>query len=118
MNQRSASPSVALLVTRRGMGEAEPALQERLLRTYLTLLLENRTLPGVICFYTEGVRLVVDDSPFLDLLKQLEERGVHLVVCKTCLDHFGIADRLRVGIIGGMGDILAAQWKADKVITI
>ena len=110
--------SVALMISRNGMGEAEPALQQKVLTTYLTLLLENGTLPGAIGFMTEGVHLVADGSPVLDLLQQFEERGVHLIVCKTCLEHFGLVDRLRVGIIGGMGDIIAAQWKADKVITL
>ena len=75
-------------------------------------------MPGVICFYTSGVKMVVEGSPVLDLLKSLETRGVRLIVCKTCLDHYGLLEKVRVGIIGGMGDIIAAQWLADKVITL
>jgi sulfur relay (sulfurtransferase) complex TusBCD TusD component (DsrE family) len=107
-----------ILITRNGMGSAEVELQQRLIATYLQVLLENGTLPGAICFYTDGVRLVIDGSPVLELLHQLEKKGVHLIVCKTCIDYFSIADRVRVGIIGGMGDILAAQAKAAKVITL
>jgi hypothetical protein len=39
-------------------------------------------------------------------------------VCLTCLNHFGAADRVRVGVIGGMPDIIEAQIRADKVIAI
>ena len=100
------------------MGQAEAPLRHRLIHTYLRLLDENDTLPGAICFYTDGVKLVVEGSPVLDQLKSIESKGVHLIVCNTCLNYFGLVDRVRVGIVGGMTDIIAAQWKADKVITI
>jgi intracellular sulfur oxidation DsrE/DsrF family protein len=107
-----------LLITRNGMGSAEVELQHRLLTNYLRLLLENGTLPGAICFYTDGVRLVTEGSPVLELLRQLEAKGVHLIVCQTCINYFALADRVRAGVVGGMGDILAAQAKAAKVITL
>ncbi len=107
-----------ILITRDGMGQAEPELMQKLLATYLRLLLEHPSPPGAICFYTDGVKLVVEGSPALAALQALESRGVHLVVCQTCLNYFGLADRVRVGIVGGMGDIVAAQSAAAKVITI
>ena len=51
-------------------------------------------------------------------LRALEERGVHVILCKTCLDHLGLAGSVEVGTVGGMGDIIAAQWKAGKVIPL
>jgi sulfur relay (sulfurtransferase) complex TusBCD TusD component (DsrE family) len=110
--------NTVILLTREGMGSAEPTLQQKLLETYLRLLIENGTLPAAICFFTEGVKLVVEGSPFLEALGRLEQAGVHLVVCSTCLNYYGLVDRVRVGIAGGMGDILEAQVKADKVITL
>ena len=107
-----------VLITGNGMGSGETELQQRLVVTYLELLLENGTLPGAICFYTDGVRLVVQGSPALDPLRQLEARGVHLIVCQTCVNYYSLADRVQVGVVGGMGDILAAQAKAAKVITL
>lgn len=107
-----------ILVTREGMGHADRELQLRLVATYFKLLLENGSLPGAICFYTDGVKLAVEGSPVLAELAELERRGVHLILCKTCLDSFGLTAGVRVGIIGGMGDILAAQTKAAKVITL
>ena len=107
-----------ILVTREGMGSASPDLQLKLFATYVRLLLENGTLPGAICFYTDGVKLAVEGSAVLESLSRLQERGVHLVLCKTCLDYFGLAEKVRVGVIGGMGDILAAQTMAAKVISL
>ena len=110
--------SIVVLVTREGMGYGEPELQIRLLKKYLTLLLQNKSLPDVICSYMDGVKLVVDGSAVLEELRQLERHGVRLVVCSTCLEYYGLQDRLRAGIIGGMPDIIEAQWRADRVITI
>jgi intracellular sulfur oxidation DsrE/DsrF family protein len=107
-----------VLITRDGMGHAAPELRQKLLKTYLTLLDQNQMLPGAIAFYTDGVRLVVEGSPVLDVLKSLESKGVRLIVCTTCLNAFGLADKVKVGVVGGMTDIVSAQWKAQKVITI
>ena len=118
MTQAADSKSMLIQIVHNGMGSADAELQHALLRKYLLLLLDNGTLPGAICFYTSGVKMVVQGSPVLDVLQSLEARGVRLIVCKTCLDYFGLLDKVRVGIIGGMGDIIAAQLLADKVITL
>lgn len=110
--------NTVILITREGMGSAELPLQHKLIGTYLNLLGANGKLPAAICFYTEGVKLVVEGSPVIEELRTLEATGVRLIICQTCLNYFELADRVRVGIIGGMGDILEAQWKADKVISI
>ena len=107
-----------ILITRNGMGEAEQALQHKLTSTYFKLLDEHNILPGAICFYTEGVQLVVEGSPVLETLQSLEHKGVRLILCSTCLNYFNLIDKVRVGIVGGMGDILEAQQQAGKVITL
>jgi hypothetical protein len=107
-----------ILVTRNGLGEAEPALQQKLAATYFKLLDENNILPAAICFYTDGVRLAVDGSSVLEALKSLEAKGVRLILCSTCLGYFNLTEQVRVGIVGGMTDILEAQRRADKVISI
>ena len=118
MSNGSTFSETVILITREGMGSAEVTLQQKLLDTYLRLLLENKTLPAAICFYTEGVRLVVEGSPLLEHLSVIEQAGVRLIICSTCLNFFGLAGKVRVGIVGGMPDILDAQLKAGKVITL
>jgi intracellular sulfur oxidation DsrE/DsrF family protein len=110
--------STAILITRNGMGEAEAGLQQKLMNIYFTMLEENELLPGAICFYADGVKLVVEGSPVLDILHKLESKGVHLIVCSTCLQYYGLTEKVAVGIAGGMHDIILAQWMADKVITL
>ena len=109
-----------ILVTHYGMGSAGdvPALPVKLIGKYFSLLLEGDRLPAAICFYTDGVKLVVKDSPVLEPLRALEEIGVRLIICSTCLDFYSLNGQTQVGIVGGMGDIIEAQTKAAKVITI
>jgi len=107
-----------ILITRNGMGDAEPALQQKLITTYFKLLDENEILPAVICFYTNGVHLAVQGSPVLDSLKSLEAKGVRLILCSTCLNYFNLINQVQVGIVGGMADIIEAQRRAGKVLTL
>ncbi len=115
---RANNNSTVILINNDGMGSAEEPLRHKLLRVYLTMLQENEFYPGAICFYAGGVKMVVEDSPVLDLLRALEEKGVRLIICSTCLQYFGLTEKVAVGIIGGMSDIVLAQWMANKVITL
>lgn len=110
--------NTVVLVTRNGMGDSDNVLQHNLIVKYFSLLNENHILPSVICFYTEGVKLAVSDSQVLNQLQALEGKGVHLILCGTCLEHYNLTDQVRVGIVGGMTDIIEAQFRADKVISI
>lgn len=107
-----------LLITRNGMGEADPELQIKLISTYFRLINEADTLPAVICFYAEGVHLVVEGSPVLDSLRAMEDKGVRLIICNTCLNFYNLTEKVAVGITGGMTDIIEAQRRAAKVITL
>lgn len=109
-----------LLCTKFGMGQTTiETLNQKLIVKYFSLLLESNNLPAAVCFYTDGVRLVIDGSPVLDQLGQLEKKGVRLIICSTCLDEMGIAkEQVRAGIVGGMPDIIEAQTRAEKVITL
>ena len=110
--------NTVILITNNGMGKADETLQQKLIGKYLELLQQNDSLPNAICFYTDGVKLVVEGSPVLNQLKSLEEAGVRLIVCSTCLEYFGLTDKVKIGIVGGMADIIEAQVKAEKVITL
>ena len=118
MTTESTFANTVLLITAEGMGSADKTLQLKLLDTYLKLMLENVQLPEAICFYTEGVKLVVEGSALLERLAQVEHKGVRLIICSTCLNYYGLTEKVRVGIVGGMPDIIEAQTRAGKVITL
>jgi len=107
-----------ILITSNGIGKADDKLQQLLVGKYFELLSQNGRLPAAICFYTEGVKLVCEGSPVIGQLRGLESKGVRLIVCSTCLNYFDLNEKVQVGIIGGMGDIIEAQIKAEKVITL
>ena len=111
--------NIVLVFKTNGMGISEnQTLREKLAKTFLTLANQMEPLPKVICFYTDGVKLACEGSPVLEELATLEQRGVHLILCQTCLNTFGLSDQVRLGIVGGMGDIITAMWQADKVIMV
>jgi len=105
-------------ITNNGMGKGDQALQHKLIAKYLELIQMNESLPNAITFYTDGVKLVVEGSPALEQLSALEKKGVRLIICSTCLEYYNLVDKVQVGIVGGMTDIIEAQVQADKVITI
>lgn len=109
-----------ILATKFGMGQTDNVnLNMNLVAKYFSLLLEGNEYPSVVCFYTDGVWLVTKNSPILEQLSQLEQKGTRLVICSTCLEKMGLTnDDVKVGIVGGMTDIIEAQTRAAKVITI
>ena len=82
-NGNETMKDTVILVTNNGMGNAEPALQHKLAAKYFEIIAQNTSLPVAICFYTEGVKLIVTGSPVLKQLKALEEKGVRLIICST-----------------------------------
>lgn len=107
-----------ILVTGDGMGQTDQELGHKLLKTYFHLLGEAEIYPGAICFYAAGVKMAVDGSPVLEELQVLENAGVPIILCGTCLNHYQLGEKIAVGLRGGMTDIIEAQFRADKVITL
>jgi len=102
-----------------GMGVTQDAnLKITLAKKFLALIASADPLPVQICFYTDGVRLTVEGSPVLDELEALAAKGVELVICSTCVDTFGLRDKVRVGVVGGMPDIITALVQADNAVTL
>lgn len=107
-----------LVFTRDGLGDAPAELQQKLAVKFLQLIFDANTLPAKIVFYTAGVKLACEGSSVIDELKALKDRGVELILCSTCLDYFNLRDKVQVGIVGGMPDIIEALSAAGKVISL
>ena len=102
-----------------GMGVTQDAnLKITLAKKFLTLIANADPLPAQIRFYTDGVRLTIEGAPVLDELEALAAKGVELVICSTCVDTFGLRDKVRVGVAGGMPDIITAMTQGDNVVTL
>lgn len=109
---------VVILVTNSGLGNGEKGLREKMMGLFLRTLAALPTPPEKVVFYTEGVKLVVEGSPVVGELSGLERTGVQLIACGTCLDYFGLKDRVVVGRVGGMAEIVKAMMEAEKVLTV
>ena len=101
-----------------GLGQADEALRHKLATNYLRTLLELGYLPQAILFYAAGAKLVTAESPCLNELKALEDDGVSLITCRTCLDHYKLIDKIRVREIGNMLRIVEIQEQAEKLVTL
>ena len=52
----------------------------------------------------------------LEDLKNLEAQGVEILTCGTCLDYYGLKEKLQVGSVTNMYAIMEAMNRADKII--
>jgi selenium metabolism protein YedF len=109
---------LVLVVPGEGMGRGSVELGGLLVRTFFHTLGEVSPTPDTIIFYNAGVRLVLDDSPILEDLRALAERGVEVLACGTCLKHFEVMDRIAVGVVSNMYAIAERKLAADKVISL
>jgi len=106
------------LITRTGLGHADAELQDLMLHNFLRVLAERDPTSFQLVFYTEGVKLVTADSPVLIDLRVLESNGVTMLACKTCLEYFHLSDRVAVGRISTMAEIVEAFTRAERVVTV
>ncbi len=97
------------------MGDGDPELGAILMRAFCATIAQLEK-PQKLLFYNRGVFLALNDSPVLSELKSLEEAGVSLLVCGTCLDFYKVKDRLAAGQVSNMFSILEAQMQAGRII--
>jgi selenium metabolism protein YedF len=98
------------------MGRGNDELGYVLIRAFLHTVVEKKEKPDVMIFYNTGVKLTVQGSEVLDDLKQLENEGVQLLVCGTCLNYFEIKDKLAAGTVSNMYDILETMSNAGRLL--
>jgi len=113
-----ATPGVFVLVTSRTMGHGDDGLGEMLMFNLLKSLTEMGPSLTHLTFVNDGVRFVVEGSDALPLLRDLAGRGVTIAACGACLGYFHLLDRVAVGEITNMAEIVGRMRDASKVVTI
>lgn len=98
------------------MGEGEGELGKNLLKAFLYALSQQESLPKTILFYNGGTSLTCQGSLSLEDLKSMAERGVELLTCGTCLNFYGLTEKLAVGGVTNMYDIVEKQMAADLIV--
>jgi selenium metabolism protein YedF len=107
-----------ILIKSNGIGDAEPDLALTLIESFINTLIKQDTVPGMMVFQNSGIFLSTDGSPILDQLKALEEAGVWICSCKTCLTYYDRFEKLSVGVAGDMKCTVQSMMKCKKVITL
>lgn len=107
-----------LLVCSDMLGSGDPQLGRILMRNYLYTLTQAAHMPRSVIFLNGGVRLATAGSEVLDDLAVLAEEGVQILSCGTCLDYFGLKDRLEVGAVTNMYAISEELLEAERVISL
>jgi selenium metabolism protein YedF len=116
IKERPNGKNVVIAVTSDKMGSGDDELGNKLINSFFKVLPLVQPLPAAVVFYNSGVKLAVSGSPANEYLKELEEKGVLLYLCTTCIDFFSLKDRTNVGIISDMYQIINVLNEADLII--
>ena len=100
------------------VGQGDNELGATLMMSFLHHLSEIESMPECIVLMNAGVKLVTEGSEVLDSLQRLEERGMTILVCGTCLQFFKIDDKQKVGKTSNMPEITKTLLDASKVVTV
>jgi selenium metabolism protein YedF len=107
-----------VLVASDGLGRGNAELGSILIRAFFHTLNESKLLPATIVFINSGVQLVAEGSAVLEDLRALCDKGVAVWACGTCLDYYGLKQKVAVGEVSNMYSIAEALLQAQSVISI
>ena len=107
-----------VFITTDVLGTGDRQLGEILMKAFLNTLWDAEPKPAKIMFLNEAVRLTIEGSEVLDTLNLLEKEGVQIFSCGTCLEYYGLKDKLKVGQVTNMYDTVDSLLSASKVIKI
>lgn len=107
-----------LLIAGDQLGVGDEALGQLLITAFINTLPEASPRPAKILFINRGVMLTTEGSRVLDTLQQLEKEGVQIFSCGTCLNHYQLKEKLKVGQVTNMYDTVDSLLSAEKVVRI
>lgn len=105
-------------ITSDTLGHGNAELGAKLMPAFLRTLTTLEEKPEALVFYNAAVNLLSAKSPVLEQLKALDGQGVELLACVTCLEFYALVDKLAVGRVSNMREIVAQLEQAEKVITV
>ena len=111
-----ARKNVVVAVSSGKMGEGSDELGKILLKGFLYALGQQETLPKTILFYNGGAAMTCEGSPSLEDLTSLQALGVEILTCGTCLNFYGLTDKLKVGEVTNMYAITEKMSQADLIV--
>ncbi len=107
-----------ILISSNRMGHGDEELGAGLMVSFLKTISEMGGELWRLILVNSGVKLAVEDSEVLPVLREYEREGLQILVCGTCLNHFQLLEKKQVGQTTNMLDIVTALQLADKVINL
>ena len=104
-------PGLTAVISSEAMGQGDDRLGKILMKSFLFALTQQDILPETVLLYNGGAFLSCEGSESLEDLKKLEELGVEILTCGTCLDFYGLKEKLAVGGISNMYEIVEKQCR-------
>ena len=98
------------------MGRGSDELGRTLMKGFLLAVSQLPELPATILLYNGGAKLSVEGSDSLEDLKNMEAQGVEILTCGTCLNFYGLSERLAVGQVTNMYTIVEKMTQADLIV--
>lgn len=111
-----ARDNTVVVVSSDRMGSGNDELGKVLIKGFIFAVTQLDTLPKTMLFYNGGATLTTEDSDSLEDLKSLEAQGVEIMTCGTCLDYYGLKDKLAVGTVTNMYSIVETMAKAGRIV--
>ncbi|WP_321973684.1 sulfurtransferase-like selenium metabolism protein YedF [Paratractidigestivibacter sp.] len=111
-----AAKNVVIQVASDAMGTGDDELGHKLIKGFIFSLTQLDELPATMLFYNGGARLTCEGSASLEDLKNLADAGVEILTCGTCLDHYGLSEKLAVGEVTNMYVIAQKLTGASVVV--
>lgn len=108
--------NTVVVISSETMGEGDDTLGKILMKGFLFALTQQEELPSTILFYNGGAKLTCQDAPTLEDLKSLEAQGVEILTCGTCLNHYGLTEKLQVGSVTNMYVIAEKMTQAGLLV--
>jgi selenium metabolism protein YedF len=100
------------------MGEGDEELGRRLVANFLKTLLGAEKKPRILVLYNSGVKLAAKDSAVLETLQSLENLGVEIICCGTCVNFYGLTDLVHAGRVTNMVEIVRVLTEAENTTTL
>ena len=116
--QKQDYQKIMVMVGSSVLGSGDDELGAKLMINFLKTLKEMGNDLWRLVFVNNGVKLTINDSKALSILKDLETNDVRIMVCGACLTHFDLMDKKAVGETTNMLDIVTSMQLADKVINL
>ncbi|MCI8560502.1 MAG: sulfurtransferase-like selenium metabolism protein YedF [Dorea sp.] len=111
-----ARDNTVVVVSSDRMGTGNDELGKVLIKGFIFAVTQLDTLPKTMLFYNGGATLTAEGSDSLEDLRSLEAQGVEIMTCGTCLDYYGLKEKLSVGTVTNMYSIVETMAKAGSII--